>query len=180
MEIFMLNPGLIHIGQKILKNLDLRSQLTCRLVCKSWKVLLEDCKLNKNELKYLFKARFEGGFLWRCLCYNCCNIKEEERHTFLTTVGGPMDCLNKLSKKKYERKQSESREKWERLISLCCKKGIRSSLIFYLKDLQLLKKVNATTPLKLFVSVGDLEMVKVYIDHCEIVDYLGKRIIPRK
>ena len=42
------------------------------------------------------------------------------------------------------------------------------------------KKVNATTPLKLFVSVGDLEMVKVFIDHCEIVDYLGKRIIPRK
>ena len=54
----MQNPGLIHIGQNILRNLDLGNQLKCRLVCQSWKALLEDCRLNQKELRYLFKERF--------------------------------------------------------------------------------------------------------------------------
>ena len=35
------NPGLCHIGEKIFKNLDLPTKLNCRLVRKSWNIMLE-------------------------------------------------------------------------------------------------------------------------------------------
>ena len=35
------NPGLLHISEKILKNLDVESQVTCRLVKRSWNHLFE-------------------------------------------------------------------------------------------------------------------------------------------
>ena len=42
MEAFMENSGLRHIGEKILRNLDFRTQLSCRLVNKSWNQILEN------------------------------------------------------------------------------------------------------------------------------------------
>ena len=41
MEAFMENPGLIHIGERILKQLDIKTQGNCRLVRKSWNQILE-------------------------------------------------------------------------------------------------------------------------------------------
>ena len=41
MESFFKNPGFLHIGEKILKNLDFKNQVTCRLVQKSWKSVLD-------------------------------------------------------------------------------------------------------------------------------------------
>ena len=41
MEWFFKNPGFLHIGEKILKNLDFKTQVTCRLVQKSWKSVLD-------------------------------------------------------------------------------------------------------------------------------------------
>ena len=42
MEAFMENPGLCHIGEKIFRNLDFQTQLTCRLVNKTWYHILEN------------------------------------------------------------------------------------------------------------------------------------------
>ena len=36
MDSFFENPGLSHIGKKILKTLDIKSLSNCRLVCKLW------------------------------------------------------------------------------------------------------------------------------------------------
>ena len=41
MEAFMENPGLLHIGEKILNYLDFKTQTTCRLVGISWNLILE-------------------------------------------------------------------------------------------------------------------------------------------
>ena len=41
MERFFKNPGFLHIGENILKNLDFKNQLSCRLVQKSWKSVLD-------------------------------------------------------------------------------------------------------------------------------------------
>ena len=41
MDMFIENPGLCHIGGKIFKNLDFPTKLNCRLVRKSWNIMLE-------------------------------------------------------------------------------------------------------------------------------------------
>ena len=41
MESLFANPGLWHIGEKIIRNLDFKTQLTCRLVNKSWNHVLQ-------------------------------------------------------------------------------------------------------------------------------------------
>ena len=41
MESFFKNPGFLHIGEKFLKNLDFKTQVSCRLVQKSWKSVLD-------------------------------------------------------------------------------------------------------------------------------------------
>ena len=41
MDSFFENPGLSHIGKKILKTLDIKSLSNCRLVCKLWKNEIE-------------------------------------------------------------------------------------------------------------------------------------------
>ena len=41
MDSFMTNQGYFHIGAKIFKNLDFKTQLTCRLVKRSWNQFLE-------------------------------------------------------------------------------------------------------------------------------------------
>ena len=41
MEIFFENPGLVHIGLKILKDLDMKSLASCRQVCKSMNIEIE-------------------------------------------------------------------------------------------------------------------------------------------
>ena len=54
MEAFTENPGLRHIGEKILGNLDFKTQLSCRLVNKSWYQILEDeaekSKIDLNDM----------------------------------------------------------------------------------------------------------------------------------
>ena len=52
MELFLENPGLCHIGESIFKSLDFKTQLTCRLVRKSWKDMLEK-EASKINLKQL-------------------------------------------------------------------------------------------------------------------------------
>ena len=41
MEDFLNNPGLFHIGEEILKNLDFKTKVSSRLVKKSWKRALD-------------------------------------------------------------------------------------------------------------------------------------------
>ena len=54
MEAFMENPGLCHIGEKILSYLDFKTQLSCRLVNKSWNLILEtEATKSKIDLKKL-------------------------------------------------------------------------------------------------------------------------------
>ena len=56
MEAFMENPGLIHIGEKILKQLDIKTQGNCRLVSKSWNQILEiEASKSKKELETLLE-----------------------------------------------------------------------------------------------------------------------------
>ena len=57
MELFMGNPGLRHIGEKILTNLDFKTELDCRLVQKSWKHIIDEkaSKIDVNVLQTFFK-----------------------------------------------------------------------------------------------------------------------------
>ena len=57
MDLFMENPGLCHIGEKILTNLDFKTQLDCRLVQKSWRHIIDEkaSKIDVNALKTFFK-----------------------------------------------------------------------------------------------------------------------------
>ena len=54
MELFFKNPGFLHIGEKILKNLDFKTQVSCRLVQKSWKNVL-DKQASKVRLEDLLE-----------------------------------------------------------------------------------------------------------------------------
>ena len=54
MESFFKNPGFLHIGEKILKNLDFKNQVSCRLVQKSWKNVL-DKQASKVRLEELLQ-----------------------------------------------------------------------------------------------------------------------------
>ena len=42
MEQFFINPGLSHIGENILMNLDCNSLILCRIVCQTWKIILDN------------------------------------------------------------------------------------------------------------------------------------------
>ena len=57
MDMFMKNPGLCHIGKKILNNLDFKTQLDCGLVQKSWRHIIDEkaSKIDVNALKIFFK-----------------------------------------------------------------------------------------------------------------------------
>ena len=56
MEVFMENSGLRHIGEKILRTVDFRTQLSCRLVNKSWNQILENyAEKSKIGLKDLIQ-----------------------------------------------------------------------------------------------------------------------------
>ena len=58
MEAFMKNPGLLHIGEKIIKNLDFKTQSTCRLVKRSWNIVLEkEASRSKKNLDALLSAK---------------------------------------------------------------------------------------------------------------------------
>ena len=61
MDIFIDNPGLNHIGEKIFKYLERDSLLQCRLVSKSWKNTLDTPKFWLK--KYLQKKMPEESFL---------------------------------------------------------------------------------------------------------------------
>ena len=83
MEAFIEHPGLSHIGKTILRNMDFKTQLTSRLVNKSWNQILQNeiskFKIDKNTLIELMlrsmicnnndaiRKAFEGGVS------NCCN-----------------------------------------------------------------------------------------------------------
>lgn len=51
MDLFIENPGLFLIGKKIFRYLDFNTKSTCRLVNKSWKILLEKRAANFNVSK---------------------------------------------------------------------------------------------------------------------------------
>ena len=56
MELFFENQGLCHIGEKILDDLDFKSQMECRSVRKSWKAIIEKIhqKVHNNFLENHF------------------------------------------------------------------------------------------------------------------------------
>ena len=62
MDVFFENQGLCHIGENIFKNLDFHSQLTCRLVRKSWNnMFVKEQKaqeLNLKNSKFILKRKF--------------------------------------------------------------------------------------------------------------------------
>ena len=55
------NPGLCHIGENILQKMDFQSILSCRLVRKSWRNLLEKgiSETKSSDLQKLFAAKAE-------------------------------------------------------------------------------------------------------------------------
>ena len=55
MDTFFENPGLCHIGKEITTNLDFKSLITCRLVCKSWNDHIEvlTSKISLEHLQQL-------------------------------------------------------------------------------------------------------------------------------
>ena len=61
MEKFFENPGLSHIGEKILKNLPFEDKVTCRLVQKYWKNILDKSasKVELNDLLQKLKKLYE-------------------------------------------------------------------------------------------------------------------------
>ena len=65
MDIVTEHSGLIHIGEKILKNLDFQTQLNCRLVKRSWKCIL-DKEASKTDLDSLLKELKQ--FMIDCDC----------------------------------------------------------------------------------------------------------------
>ena len=54
---FFTNPGLSHIGKKILKNLDIKTLASCRQVCKIMNIEIEDLasKISLEDLEQLLK-----------------------------------------------------------------------------------------------------------------------------
>ena len=63
MEAFMENPGLLHIGERILKNVPIKTQAQCRLVKRSWNQILEkEASKTKNDLDNLLKSIKEFKF----------------------------------------------------------------------------------------------------------------------
>ena len=70
MESFFENPGLWHIGENILNNLDLQSQLKCCFVRKSWKLKIENLQIDFSEkhLTELSKVQNAKGLIrWKRL-----------------------------------------------------------------------------------------------------------------
>ena len=62
MSPFFHNPGLLHIGKKILRRMDIKTQATCRLVCKSWNNHIEDIasKISVEHLQQLLEKFTEA------------------------------------------------------------------------------------------------------------------------
>ena len=57
MENFMENSGLLHIGERILKNVPFKTKLKCRLVKRSWNQIFEkEASKAKNDLDNLIKS----------------------------------------------------------------------------------------------------------------------------
>ena len=62
MEQFIENPGYQHIGQLIFQYLDHKTLLSCRFVCQTWKIFLDDPRFwlrkcaHENARQYLFNA----------------------------------------------------------------------------------------------------------------------------
>ena len=55
MDLFIENPGFSHIGEKIFKCLDFNTKSTCRLVKKSWKIMLEKNSYTFNSFIEMIK-----------------------------------------------------------------------------------------------------------------------------
>ena len=61
MEALMENPGLLHIGERILKNVPFKTQGQCRLVKRSWNQILEkEASKTKADLDDLLKSMKES------------------------------------------------------------------------------------------------------------------------
>ena len=83
---FFDKQGFLQIGFNILNNLDFKTQLACRLVCKSWKNVLEDPRLNyKITTFWLEKCQSKGIFKhsmeqWKTFLTSA---REEGLHTII-------------------------------------------------------------------------------------------------
>ena len=151
MAIFFNNAGFFHIAQKIITSLDTKTQLECRLVCKTWKDILEDPRLNYEELISLLTNYLEPKYMhhmvYRQLCqYSDERIKPEHERT-------------KYFSWSFYQKRFETWTKWYDFISTCKKTGAKTSIVFYLRNQRLLRKIAADTPLDLFLEIEDVEMV---------------------
>ena len=158
------NPGLFHIGRKIIVNLDFKNQVNCRHVCRSWNTFIE---------------------------YLSSKISKEH--------------LTKLLEKFSERRSLSYSEKvsWKRLIRCSCANFEDLRILnLYLQHVLIENNFsrdknhsNWNSPLKKFVFLGNIKMVKLIIEnkldeidkndwtilheavecgHIEIVKYLRK------
>ena len=126
MDLFMENPGLCHIGKKILKNLDFKNQTFCRLVRKSWKNILDkealgidvdrffkEFVVNEAELEIIRKSNPEKAkeltnkivitdedfAFWLRFIYICINPMSEENVWVKTYIKNVIKKITKIKLK---------------------------------------------------------------------------------
>ena len=67
MDLVIENPGFSHIGEKIFNCLDFNTQSTCRLVKKSWKIMLEKKPYKLNwmlTVDFLLFDKYDDIKMW--------------------------------------------------------------------------------------------------------------------
>ena len=153
MDMFFNNTGLFHIGQKIITAVDPKTQLQCRLVCKTWKDILEDPILNFEDLK---------SWVTRYLDINFNRILREEQRRYVVS----------LFKEWYPpghweiyQKRLNIWTKWHDFISTIKKTGRKTALVFLLRQPTFLNCIKPDTPLDLCLTFGDVEIGKFLIYH---------------
>ena len=70
MDLLLKTAGLSHISKKILKGLNFKSLSSCRLVCKSMNILIEEYASNVTfeDLKKLFEKFTKARSISRLIC----------------------------------------------------------------------------------------------------------------
>ena len=150
MESFFTNPGLKHIGYRILASLDTKNQLNCRLVCKSWKDLVEDSYFGYSEMKYWLEKCFE-----KRLFLNYKNAWEEL--IFVARQNQFKSILKFYFIRMFEKIDKKP-----------VSQIVRS--FFFEDNLKDMKLLNLS-PLHIYAELGDLEMVKFLAEQVlDIVD----------
>ena len=152
MDMFFNNTGLFHIGQKIITAVDPKTQLQCRLVCKTWKDILEDPILNYEDLK---------SWVTRYLDINFNRILRKEQRRYVISLQqwfppGHWEIYQK---------RLNIWTKWHDFISTIKKTGRKTILVFLLRQPTFLNSIKPDTPLDLYLTLGDIEIGKFLINN---------------